>query len=134
MLFSLGLMYWKYTIRDLWTCLCRCRERNYHKRKHTITYSSSVPNYTPYYLMVIAVLIFSCNVDFIVTRWLALCLGLPSFTGPTNKTKLESYWVHTFGEIMIHKRMRKIAPEGKILKCCLMRVETLMSRTFKDWT
>lgn len=50
---------------------------------------------------------FCGNVNSIVTRWLALCLGLPRFTGPTNKTKLESYCVHTIDEIMICKRNKK---------------------------
>lgn len=87
------------------TYFCQFREHNYH-RKITQYYAVFIATkYTPYYLMVTGFLMFFyCNVDFIVTRCLALCLRLPQFTGPTNKTKLESYWVHTSDEIMIWKR------------------------------
>lgn len=65
-------------------------------------------------------LIFYCNVEFIATRCLAMCLGLPRFTGPTNTTQLESYWVHTSDEIMICKRSKKDRAKGnKTLKYCL---------------
>lgn len=118
------------------TYFCQFKEHGYHRRKYTIMYSSELHKYTPYYLMVTGFLIsFYCNVDFIVTRCLALCLGLLRFTGPANKTKLESYWVHTFEEIMIWKRNKKdSAKGGKKLRCCLMKVGIWMPRTFKNWT
>lgn len=74
------------------TYFCQFREHNYHRGKPSIMYPSQLPEHTPHYLMVTGFLIFFYRcVDFIVTRCLALCLGLPRFTGPTNKTKLESY-------------------------------------------
>lgn len=117
------------------TYFCQFREHNYHRKKHYYVIFIAT-KYTPYYLMVTGFLMFFyCNVDFIVTRCLAMCLGLPRFTGPTNKTKLESYWVHTSDEITICKRnKKKSSKRKKELKYCLMRVGTWMPRTFKNWT
>lgn len=85
--------------------------------------------------MVTGFLIFYSNVEFIVTRCLAVCLGLPRFTGPTNKTQLESYWVHTFAEIMICKRSKKDRAKGKQkIGVLSWRAETQMPRTSKNWT
>lgn len=74
-----------------------------------------------------------CNIAFIVTRCLAMCLGLPRFTGPTNKIKLESAWGHTFDEITICKRNKRLVPEGGKPKCCLPRLKAQTPRTFKNW-
>lgn len=126
--FLLGLMD---AIRDLWPCSINLEDTTI-RRKHTVMFFLQLPNIPCITLWLQDSWCSTVMLILLLPDAWPCAFGLPRFTGPTNKTKLKSYWVHTFDEIMICKRNKKDNAKKREIEVLSCKGSNTNAKNFKE--